>query len=158
MDTHTHTHSAVCKYRSMLTHTHKTVIFSSSPQYIRHCNRPLDTHSNECIHHVQCDGNCVFCLQGHNSPGSRMSTYMDASNHQNPTGNTRPSNRKVNNFSLSLTWSCLAAIASGIWDSTPQVQLPAHCRHLHLNKSCFNLSTPKQNWHPSVLNDDDMVI
>lgn len=32
-------------------------------------------------------------LQGHNSPGSRMSTYVDGN--QNATGSTRPSNRKV---------------------------------------------------------------
>lgn len=39
-----------------------------------------------------------LCLQGHNVPGSRMSTYVDASNHQNPSGSTRPSNRKVKPF------------------------------------------------------------
>ncbi|XP_038558970.1 dedicator of cytokinesis protein 8 isoform X2 [Micropterus salmoides] len=36
----------------------------------------------------------IFSAKGHNNPGSRMSTYVDVSNHQNPTGSTRPSNRK----------------------------------------------------------------
>lgn len=27
-----------------------------SPHYIKYCNRPLDTLTNECINHVQCDG------------------------------------------------------------------------------------------------------
>ncbi|XP_040897521.1 dedicator of cytokinesis protein 8 isoform X2 [Toxotes jaculatrix] len=33
-------------------------------------------------------------FQSHNNPGSRMSTYVDINSHQNPTGSTRPSNRK----------------------------------------------------------------
>lgn len=52
----------------MLTHTHKTVICSSSPQYIRHCNRPHDDRSNDSIHHVQCDGTCVFLSPGPKQP------------------------------------------------------------------------------------------
>lgn len=42
-----------------------------------------------------------LCLQGHNNPGSRMSTYVDVTN-QHATNNTRPSNRKVI-YSLTLT-------------------------------------------------------
>lgn len=37
-----------------------------------------------------------LCLQGHNNPGSRMSTYVDVSSNQNVTSSTRPSSRKVN--------------------------------------------------------------
>ncbi|XP_041792139.1 dedicator of cytokinesis protein 8 isoform X2 [Chelmon rostratus] len=36
----------------------------------------------------------ILSAKGHNNPGSRMSTYVEVSNHQNLTGNTRPSNRK----------------------------------------------------------------
>ncbi|XP_047185055.1 dedicator of cytokinesis protein 8 isoform X2 [Scophthalmus maximus] len=36
----------------------------------------------------------IFSAKGHNNPGCRMSTYVDVNNHQNPTGSTRPSNRK----------------------------------------------------------------
>uniref|UniRef100_A0A7N6C1N5 Dedicator of cytokinesis 8 n=1 Tax=Anabas testudineus TaxID=64144 RepID=A0A7N6C1N5_ANATE len=62
-----------------------------------------NTHSNKSIHHVKCDGNCVcFCLQGLNNPGSRMSTYVDVNHHQNPTGSTRPSNRKQFHEELAL--------------------------------------------------------
>uniref|UniRef100_H2UHL7 Dedicator of cytokinesis 8 n=1 Tax=Takifugu rubripes TaxID=31033 RepID=H2UHL7_TAKRU len=66
---------------------------------LKYCNGPLDTLTNECIHHVQCDGTCdgmYLCLQGHNNPGSRMSTYVDVSSNQNVTSSTRPSSRKVN--------------------------------------------------------------
>ncbi|XP_076021315.1 dedicator of cytokinesis protein 8 isoform X2 [Genypterus blacodes] len=38
--------------------------------------------------------NIILSAKGHNIPGSRMSTYVDANNHQNSTGGTRPSNRK----------------------------------------------------------------
>ncbi|XP_069555622.1 dedicator of cytokinesis protein 8 isoform X2 [Brachyistius frenatus] len=36
----------------------------------------------------------ILAAKGHNNPGSRMSTCVDVNNHQNLTGNTRPSNRK----------------------------------------------------------------
>nr|XP_020449325.1 dedicator of cytokinesis protein 8 [Monopterus albus] len=36
----------------------------------------------------------ILSAKGLNNPGSRMSTYVDVNNHQNPTGSTRPSNRK----------------------------------------------------------------
>lgn len=65
---HTHTQSTVCKYASMHLHTHKIAICSSSPQYISYCNRPLNTHSNECIHHIQCDGTCVLLSPGPQQP------------------------------------------------------------------------------------------
>lgn len=37
-----------------------------------------------------------LCLQGHNNPGSRMSTYVDVSSNQHAANSTRPSTRKVN--------------------------------------------------------------
>ncbi|XP_075905606.1 dedicator of cytokinesis protein 8 isoform X1 [Nelusetta ayraudi] len=44
----------------------------------------------------------ILSFKGHNIPGSRMSTYVDASNHQNPSGSTRPSNRKQFHEELAL--------------------------------------------------------
>nr|XP_046243653.1 dedicator of cytokinesis protein 8 isoform X2 [Scatophagus argus] len=44
----------------------------------------------------------ILSVKGHNNPGSRMSTYVDVSNHQNPTGSTRPSNRKQFHEELAL--------------------------------------------------------
>ncbi|KAM9361083.1 dedicator of cytokinesis protein 8 [Symphorus nematophorus] len=44
----------------------------------------------------------ILCAKGHNNPGSRMSTYVDVSNHQNSTGSTRPSNRKQFHEELAL--------------------------------------------------------
>uniref|UniRef100_A0A672GW41 Dedicator of cytokinesis 8 n=1 Tax=Salarias fasciatus TaxID=181472 RepID=A0A672GW41_SALFA len=44
----------------------------------------------------------VSLSQGHNNPGSRMSTYVDTNSHQSPTGNTRPSNRKQFHEELAL--------------------------------------------------------
>ncbi|XP_068594454.1 dedicator of cytokinesis protein 8 [Brachionichthys hirsutus] len=44
----------------------------------------------------------ILTLKGHNNPGSRMSTYVDVSNHQNATGSTRPSNRKQFHEELAL--------------------------------------------------------
>ncbi|XP_040897522.1 dedicator of cytokinesis protein 8 isoform X3 [Toxotes jaculatrix] len=41
-------------------------------------------------------------FQSHNNPGSRMSTYVDINSHQNPTGSTRPSNRKQFHEELAL--------------------------------------------------------
>lgn len=38
------------------THYVNTTAWSLSPHYIKYCNRPLDTLTNECINHVQCDG------------------------------------------------------------------------------------------------------
>uniref|UniRef100_A0A7N6AP65 Dedicator of cytokinesis 8 n=1 Tax=Anabas testudineus TaxID=64144 RepID=A0A7N6AP65_ANATE len=43
--------------------------------------------------------NSILSSKGLNNPGSRMSTYVDVNHHQNPTGSTRPSNRKVKKFS-----------------------------------------------------------
>ncbi|XP_072243844.1 dedicator of cytokinesis protein 8 isoform X2 [Leuresthes tenuis] len=40
--------------------------------------------------------------EGLNNPGSRMSTYVDVNNHQNPAGSTRPSNRKQFHEELAL--------------------------------------------------------
>lgn len=42
----------------------------------------------------------IFSAKGHNSPGSRMSTYVDGN--QNATGSTRPSNRKLFHEELAL--------------------------------------------------------
>uniref|UniRef100_A0A3Q4MRI1 Dedicator of cytokinesis 8 n=1 Tax=Neolamprologus brichardi TaxID=32507 RepID=A0A3Q4MRI1_NEOBR len=44
----------------------------------------------------------ILSAKGHNNPGSRMSTYVDVNNHQNPSGNTRPSNRKQFHEELAL--------------------------------------------------------
>ncbi|XP_035495872.2 dedicator of cytokinesis protein 8 isoform X4 [Scophthalmus maximus] len=44
----------------------------------------------------------IFSAKGHNNPGCRMSTYVDVNNHQNPTGSTRPSNRKQFHEELAL--------------------------------------------------------
>ncbi|KAG7223380.1 hypothetical protein INR49_032207 [Caranx melampygus] len=44
----------------------------------------------------------ILSAKGHNNPGSRMSTYVDVNNHQNPTGSTRPSNRKQFHEELAL--------------------------------------------------------
>eukprot|EP00064_Thunnus_orientalis_P003144 superscaffoldBa00000249_g3153 len=44
----------------------------------------------------------ILSAKGHNNPGSRMSTYVDLTNHQNPIGNTRPSNRKQFHEELAL--------------------------------------------------------
>ncbi|XP_036954166.1 dedicator of cytokinesis protein 8 isoform X3 [Acanthopagrus latus] len=44
----------------------------------------------------------ILSAKGHNNPGSRMSTYVDVSNHQSPTGSTRPSNRKQFHEELAL--------------------------------------------------------
>uniref|UniRef100_A0A3B4YNS5 Dedicator of cytokinesis 8 n=1 Tax=Seriola lalandi dorsalis TaxID=1841481 RepID=A0A3B4YNS5_SERLL len=44
----------------------------------------------------------ILSAKGHNNPGSRMSTYVDINNHQNPTGSTRPSNRKQFHEELAL--------------------------------------------------------
>ncbi|XP_073322024.1 dedicator of cytokinesis protein 8 [Pagrus major] len=44
----------------------------------------------------------ILSAKGHNNPGSRMSTYVEVSNHQSPTGNTRPSNRKQFHEELAL--------------------------------------------------------
>ncbi|CAN9513088.1 unnamed protein product [Ophioblennius macclurei] len=44
----------------------------------------------------------ILAAKGHNNPGSRMSTYVDTSSHQSPTGNTRPSNRKQFHEELAL--------------------------------------------------------
>uniref|UniRef100_H3DJQ4 Dedicator of cytokinesis 8 n=1 Tax=Tetraodon nigroviridis TaxID=99883 RepID=H3DJQ4_TETNG len=38
--------------------------------------------------------NNIMSFKGHNIPGSRMSTYVDASSNQHTTSSTRPSNRK----------------------------------------------------------------
>lgn len=43
-----------------------------------------------------------LCRQGHNNPGSRMSTYVDVSSNQNVTSSTRPSSRKVNSILTSI--------------------------------------------------------
>ncbi|KAK5871054.1 hypothetical protein PBY51_003956 [Eleginops maclovinus] len=44
----------------------------------------------------------ILSSKGHNNPGSRMSTIVDLNNHQNSTGNTRPSNRKQFHEELAL--------------------------------------------------------
>ncbi|KAM9744074.1 dedicator of cytokinesis protein 8 isoform 1-T1 [Menidia menidia] len=44
----------------------------------------------------------ILSSKGLNHPGSRMSTYVDVNNHQNPTGSTRPSNRKQFHEELAL--------------------------------------------------------
>ncbi|XP_041855097.1 dedicator of cytokinesis protein 8 isoform X1 [Melanotaenia boesemani] len=44
----------------------------------------------------------ILSAKGHNNPGSRMSTYVDVNSHQNPTGSTRPSNRKQFHEELAL--------------------------------------------------------
>ncbi|KAL3062786.1 hypothetical protein OYC64_002564 [Pagothenia borchgrevinki] len=44
----------------------------------------------------------ILSSKGHNVPGSRMSTIVDLNNHQNSTGNTRPSNRKQFHEELAL--------------------------------------------------------
>lgn len=44
----------------------------------------------------------IFLAKGHNSPGSRMSTYVEGNNHQNASGSTRPSSRKLFHEELAL--------------------------------------------------------
>uniref|UniRef100_A0A3Q1IPB6 Uncharacterized protein n=1 Tax=Anabas testudineus TaxID=64144 RepID=A0A3Q1IPB6_ANATE len=46
--------------------------------------------------------NSILSSKGLNNPGSRMSTYVDVNHHQNPTGSTRPSNRKQFHEELAL--------------------------------------------------------
>ena len=83
-----------------------------------------------------------FCLQGSNNPGSRMSTYVDVSNHQNPAGSTRPSNRKVKQSPLQ-TSSCPASVVCGIWYNALQLHSGAPCgNHLHKIESCFKSCSP----------------
>lgn len=100
----THTNPSVCKYRSMLTHAHKTVICSSSPQYIRHCNRPRDIRSNECIHHcVQCDGTCVFLSPGPQQPRKPHVHLCGFKQLPEPHRKHPALQQKGKTFSLSLT-------------------------------------------------------
>uniref|UniRef100_A0A3P8VXJ3 Dedicator of cytokinesis 8 n=1 Tax=Cynoglossus semilaevis TaxID=244447 RepID=A0A3P8VXJ3_CYNSE len=44
----------------------------------------------------------ILSAKGLNHPGCRMSTYLDVNNHQIPSGNTRPSNRKQFHEELAL--------------------------------------------------------
>ncbi|KAM7416050.1 hypothetical protein PAMA_018225 [Pampus argenteus] len=44
----------------------------------------------------------ILSAKGHNIPGSRMSTYVEVTNHHNPTGSTRPSSRKQFHEELAL--------------------------------------------------------
>ncbi|XP_062273851.1 dedicator of cytokinesis protein 8 [Scomber scombrus] len=44
----------------------------------------------------------IFSAKGHNNPGCRMSTILDVPSQQNPTGSTRPSNRKQFHEELAL--------------------------------------------------------
>lgn len=118
-DTDTHKHTPpVCKYRSMLTHTHKTVICSSSPQYIRHCNRPHDIRSNECIHQcVQCDGTCVFLSPGPQQPRKPHVHLCGFEQPPEPHRNHPALQQKGKTFSLSLTLPFLTSIVCGFLSS-----------------------------------------
>lgn len=142
--THTNTHTSVCKYLSMLTHTHKTVICSSSPQYIRHCNRPRDIRSNECIHQrVQCDGTCVFLSPGPQQP-RKPHVHLCGFKHPPEPHRKHPAlQQKGKTFSLSLTLPFLASIVCGLWANNHTHSL----KHLvadilHVNESCFLFIRP----------------
>lgn len=87
-----------------------------------------------------------FSLQGHNVPGSRMSTYVDASNHQNPSGSTRPSNRKVRPSPF-LFFSFLLCHVP-LRTHTHKYHFPIVC-HRSTKLLIFNLilSTPQPIWN-----------
>ncbi|RVE55458.1 hypothetical protein OJAV_G00236130 [Oryzias javanicus] len=61
----------------------------------------------------------ILSSKGHNIPGSRMSTYVDMNNHQNPTGSTSPPTESNFMRSLLYRWWSALEFAKRMLTNTP---------------------------------------
>ena len=99
-DTHILTHTHRCTHTYIVTTTHIDSNTDRDKHMHVHTRTSRDAHTRTHAHTQSYLVDQTVCLipppQGHNHPGSRMSTYMDVTSHaQSSTGGTRPSNRKV---------------------------------------------------------------
>lgn len=141
IDRHTQTHTLQYVNISACLHIHTKQSFAAHPHSTLGIVIGLMTSGlmNASINVFSVMEPACFCLQGQNNPGSRMSTYVDSSTHQNPTGSTRPSNRKVKHSHF--LWLC---------HFSPPLFANNHTRSLkhlvadilHVNESCFLFIRP----------------